>query len=1068
MIAAILIGMPFYVMYTTINVSNTIDNPVIQTNIGMDENAETVSLSMEEDTILPVLLEDILYPYWTSMYISEPINIGYEVYDNSIFLEPNENWFGQENIYIQATYSYEFIPSPPVNNPDMTSAMDSSSSTQPISDNSEINSLEYWILTKIISVNVTAVNDPPTLLDTLPLSFQMTTGSVFDIWDQVSVNDYFEDIDSEQLTYTIIENNTQVSLEMMNNDFYSLISNDNLGSGNFTVVASDGEYNTSVNFDIEVVSRNHYTMMEDEVSEESIESFLVPCDEYEIYGSEKVNIDLLEVPGESPSVQFTPEQDWFGHDSFYLMTYSEAPIPISLNSVDTYGWYEWDFYVNNVNDQPTINGDDVLKIKMTSNSDFDIGYNLDLSDQFNDIDSSLIYSWNVESDLVKPVILNGYLKSISTTDVTGNGTLSIIGYDGEYAVLYNIAVSIVPRKSLSMEEDSTIGLDIAQYVDSVTNVNTLSSSEHIFVESSTNETLIPDADWFGLETVMLSSYPIINSVNPPLQNLNINSAVSNPGIDPPEPTVMNYTCFEFDVNVTSVNDSPTMISVPAFEMNEDAASTPVLNVNDYFDDIDSELDFSVVCHGSLVEFTLAENGLLSVTPSENWFGTEELELSATDGEFPQLQIMNINVLPVDDPPYALAEGETIALDEDTSITLNLDDYIADIDSALWFSCMMDENNAALELNETTWEATITPKENWNGVLELVVYGSDSNDQLARNLTLNVNAINDLPTAAFIQEITVKEDSAIQIDLSSYFEDIDSNLIFMASSYSGKTNTLINSSILSVSSSVDNWNGEDSLKITVSDGEYLIETDIDIVVSPVNDAPVARSTSQEMTIDEDKAITLSLSDMFSDVDGDSLSFSFDSSEYFDMQYDAITNMLTVSPLANWNGESNFQITASDDVLAAVTEIQMHVQPINDYPLQTEIMNPLILRSGSTYDIDVSSFFSDVEGSTLEFTILEGEGIAVIPLGDGVFQVTVPQNWEGVETLTIQASDGLNAIESKLTVSASMPQMIEQSASTSSGLTQSMFWAGVTAIVCFAVFAVYNTTREPRIKDQENIL
>ncbi len=1089
-----LMSLPLYVLFTTANVSSN-STQVIEENSSFQIEQITTDnyrIEMNEDSLATIVLDSYFSPNWDKIYTSKENNVKFDFVDGTLILRPSQDWFGQEDIIIQATYTLTEIDVdeppelPPIIPP-----------TDPIQPNSApgtpappipptpIISPTYITVRKIFTVDVIPVNDPPTIVTAYQHTFYLTADSTFEVWDMISLDDFFYDVDSE-MTFSLGNSGSLASIYLEDNDIHSVISHNELGDDALIVYASDGEYEIPFTFYVRVVPRESFVMYEDMAAEEKLSRFIdIEVDYYEVINSEHLSVETIEIIGEEDTVSIVPEENWWGSDTISFRTYyvpSVIPLPppniiISLSSeTDTpvtipkysiwYGCHECDVRVFNINDPPVTYNNMNYEVELTSNTEFTMDEPLDISILFNDIDSSLSYSWKTEEGNVVPTIQDGKITSITSNEQTGADTITIFASDTEFVTTYQLPVNVLARGVISMNEDTAEAIMVDEYVNEQTQTYDIQPSEHIMINDNV---LNPEQDWYGSETISINAYPILNSINPPITIPVTMSAPPGPIIGPPEAYVMEYSCYEFDVDVASVNDAPTMTAAPAFEMNEDAPSTSVLNVNDYFNDIDSDLEFSVVSDGSSVEFTLADNGLLSVTPSENWFGTEELVLSATDGEFSLSQGMNVNVLPVNDIPYALAAGETIALDEDTNVTLDLNDYIADIDSALWFSCAMDENNATLELNETSWKATITPAENWNGVLDLIVYGSDSDYQLARPLTLNVNAVNDPPTAVSIQEMVMPEDSVMQIDLSSYFEDVDSNLTFMASSYSGKINVQMNSNILSISSSADNWNGEDSLKITASDGEYLIETDIDIVVSPVNDAPVARSTSREMIIDEDSTLSLSLHDMFFDVDGDTLYFSFDSSEYLDLQYDGITEQLIVSPLANWNGESNLQIMASDGVLAATTEVQMSVQPINDSPWQTEVMNPLILRSGSSYDIDLSSFFSDVEGSTLEYTILEGEGITVVPLGDGVFRVTVPQDWEGTETLIIQVSDGSNIIESKLVVSATMPQMIAQSASVpDNGMAQSMFWAGVTAMVCFAVFATYNTMREPRIKGRDNIL
>jgi len=112
---------------------------------------------------------------------------------------------------------------------------------------------------------------------------------------------------------------------------------------------------------------------------------------------------------------------------------------------------------------------------------------------------------------------------------------------------------------------------------------------------------------------------------------------------------------------------------------------------------------------------------------------------------------------------------------------------------------------------------------------------------------------------------------------------------------------------------ENFNGEDSVDYTLTDGSLTDIGTLTITVDPVNDAPVAVD-DVIADVDEDTPVTLTVNDIVttndSDVDGDTLTISAVSNPVNGSVVLNVDGTVTFIPNANYNGPASFDYTISD--------------------------------------------------------------------------------------------------------------------------------------------------------------
>jgi hypothetical protein len=149
-----------------------------------------------------------------------------------------------------------------------------------------------------------------------------------------------------------------------------------------------------------------------------------------------------------------------------------------------------------------------------------------------------------------------------------------------------------------------------------------------------------------------------------------------------------------------------------------------------------------------------------------------------------------------------------------------------------------------------------------------------------------------------------------------------------------------------------FNGNDSLHITVSDGLQFDTAWVYITVTPVNDAPVLHDLSAA-TVEEDGLY----SDMLAtDVEGDLLSYTIlrnGVNGTAHTQHDSLYYM----PAPDFNGDDSLHITVSDGLLSDTAWVYITVTPVNDAPVTRDTLVEATVAIATPINLSVS----DIDGT-----------------------------------------------------------------------------------------------------------
>ncbi|USF87813.1 Ig-like domain-containing protein [Candidatus Endoriftia persephone] len=287
------------------------------------------------------------------------------------------------------------------------------------------------------------------------------------------------------------------------------------------------------------------------------------------------------------------------------------------------------------------------------------------------------------------------------------------------------------------------------------------------------------------------------------------------------------TIESFNVNIAPINDAP-VANGQSLAALEDTPLGITLTGSDLDSDALTYLIVTQPAHGQL-------NGTppsLTYTPATDFHGVDSFTFKASDGRADSATVsINITIVEHNDAP--VATGQTITVDEDSPVAIELEGTDAE-GNALTFTLLSTPQQGTL-----TGEApslSYTPRANFAGADSFTFKVNDGiTDSAAASVTINVTAIQDIPIAE-AQSLTTVEDAAIDIALNGTDADGDSLSYALVTqpAHGSLSGTAPN---LTFTPNAD-FSGEDQLTFTVNDGsDHSEPATVRITVTENNQAPV---------------------------------------------------------------------------------------------------------------------------------------------------------------------------------------------------------------------------------------
>ncbi len=264
-----------------------------------------------------------------------------------------------------------------------------------------------------------------------------------------------------------------------------------------------------------------------------------------------------------------------------------------------------------------------------------------------------------------------------------------------------------------------------------------------------------------------------------------------------------------------------------------------------------------------------------------------------------------------------------------------------------------------------------------------------------------------------------EDGGISIELDSHFFDPDGDEV----TYTFHNRTVLSYDNAALSfqgyanlTSPPNWHGTVTWRLRVvdkgqTDPSHVIYIDFPFIVHSVPDLPIANETLVRQCDEEEGPLSVDLRKLFYDVDdgpGGVLTFAYEDDGQTDVAVtlDEATGALELTPGTDVSGTFTFEFSCTDDQEVPVTgTVELHVIGVNDIPrILAEIPPVHMVEGGDPVEVDLDSYFYDVDGDALRYTFVVPssvsgdmnvyhknnvvtESIIVIELTDPYFYATV---------------------------------------------------------------------------------
>ncbi len=452
---------------------------------------------------------------------------------------------------------------------------------------------------------------------------------------------------------------------------------------------------------------------------------------------------------------------------------------------------------------------------------------------------------------------------------------------------------------------------------------------------------------------------------------------------------------------TVTNPAPTAVNDTA-TTDED---TPV-DINVLANDTDPDGDPLTVTMATALNgtVTIAADGTLTYEPNADFNGTDTITYVISDGNGgTSTAAVEVTVNAVNDPPVAVDDVATT--NEDTPVTIGVlgNDTDTDGDPLTVTAATSPDGMVVINPDGTI---TFTPAPNFNGPTTITYTISDGNGGTSTaTVSVTVDAVND-PPVANMDSATTDEDTPVDIAVLGNDTDVDGDPLTVTAADAPNGTVTINPDGTVTYVPDPDFNGVDTITYTISDGQGGFSTStVEVTVNAVNDAPIATPIAPQNDNDAD-VISVSVASNFTDVDGDTLTFTAMGLPP-GLSIDAAGNITgTIDPDASQGGPGSdgiYSVTVTADDGNGGTVSQTFVWEVNN-PAPVATDDTATTDEDTPVIIPVLANDNDPDGDALSVTSATASNGLVTINPDGTITYTPNQDFNGTDTITYTISDG----------------------------------------------------------------
>lgn len=472
----------------------------------------------------------------------------------------------------------------------------------------------------------------------------------------------------------------------------------------------------------------------------------------------------------------------------------------------------------------------------------------------------------------------------------------------------------------------------------------------------------------------------------------------------------NSAVKRFRVSVEQNN--PPMIAtagaLPDIDVQLDGRSEDV-NLYDHFDDGDATyeevLEFSATSDDThIASATVVRNNYLRVYGISD--GTAMVTVTATDQNNQSLSQSFLVTVVRNDPPVANAN----AIDD---VNTRLGSTPSQIDAGSAFEDEGDSFTLSVGTDDPD-VATISVSydEDGNPWLTIAVHSQGSTlatltaIDTAQNTStvsfrINVGQRNDPPMVSnAIDDVTVGVDLRHDIDLDEVFSD-EGDLDFEVSIEDDNVADVVYRSSTNVLRIYGYVTGDTLVTVTATDDIGQTATEEFTVSVVVGNPPVVAAVPVDQTVSAESTKEVSLLGVFSDPDGDPMSYTASSSDEGTVMVDVNGTTLLITGVAE--GTATVTVTATDaNGLGAQTSLEVTVGPADSTPMLAIPFKDLTLEMGKHADVTLDGVFED-DGDLTYTVSFDDDTVAHAVYRVATNVIRVYGDTVGSATATVTATD-----------------------------------------------------------------